>query len=175
MAVGLGGAHDGEHALTAAHVDGDGGADVHGVGALRGCHDGGLAQDAGNLGDARLEHALLVFRVVVLGVLGDVAELARHLDALAHLGALLGFQIMQLLFELLLALGGKNVVISHVVHLSIRKKRYAPDRSPLRIPRTNLVKLRSTRSSCGQRWSSSWRRPRRLPRPRPRQPLPRPS
>jgi hypothetical protein len=40
--------------------------------------------------DAVLEHRLLVLRVVVLGVLGDVAELARDADALRDLAALLG-------------------------------------------------------------------------------------
>ena len=36
---------------------------------------GGLGEDAADLGDARLHHALLVFGVVVLGVLGDVEVL----------------------------------------------------------------------------------------------------
>ncbi len=39
-----------------------------------------------------LEHRLLVLGVVVLGVLGDVAELARHLDPLSDLTALLGLE-----------------------------------------------------------------------------------
>jgi len=35
------------------------------------------------LGDLVLEHRLLVLRVVVLGVLGDLAELARDANAIA--------------------------------------------------------------------------------------------
>ncbi len=53
----------------------------------------------------RLEHRLLVLRVVVLGVLGDVAELARLLDALGDLAALLGGQEVELRLELLESLG----------------------------------------------------------------------
>ena len=53
-----------------------------GVDDLRG------AQAILELRDALLEHRLLVLGVVVLGVLGDVTELARFLDALGDLAAL---------------------------------------------------------------------------------------
>ena len=56
------------------------------------------------LGDPVLEHRLLVLRVVVLGVLGDVAELAGNADPLGDLAALLGLEILDLLPELLVAL-----------------------------------------------------------------------
>ena len=51
------------------------------------------------LGDAMLEHHLLVLRVVVFGVLGDLAELARSRDALGDLTPLLGGQHLQLAFS----------------------------------------------------------------------------
>jgi hypothetical protein len=60
------------------------------------------------LGDLVLEHRLLVLRVVVLGVLGDVAELARNADALGDLAALVGSQQLELLRQLLVALGGEE-------------------------------------------------------------------
>ena len=119
VGVGFGAAHDGEHALAAVHVHGHRGADIHLARALRRVHDGGLGEDAADLGDARLHHALLVLAIVVLGVLRDVAELARHLDALADLGALLGLEVVQLLLELVLALLREDeVVVCHASHLS---------------------------------------------------------
>ena len=51
--------------------------------------DLGVREALLELGDAVLEHHLLVLRVVVLGVLGDLAELARSRDALGDLAALL--------------------------------------------------------------------------------------
>ena len=55
-----------------------------------------------------LEHRLLVLRVVVLGVLGDVAELARDADPLRDLAPLVGQQVLDLLLELLVALGRED-------------------------------------------------------------------
>ena len=52
-----------------------------------------------------LEHRLLVLRVVVLGVLGDVAELAGDPDPLGDLAALVAAQKVDLLLELLVPLG----------------------------------------------------------------------
>ena len=51
------------------------------------------------LGDPALEHRLLVLGVVVLGVLGDVAELAGLLDALGDLAALLGGEQLELVLS----------------------------------------------------------------------------
>jgi hypothetical protein len=58
-----------------------------------------------------LEHRLLVLRVVVLGVLGDVPELARRTDAVGDLPPPLGPQDVQLLLEGVVALGGENDVL----------------------------------------------------------------
>ena len=52
--------------------------------------DAGGAQLVLEVGDLLLEHRLLVLGVVVLGVLGDVAELARLLDPLGDLAPALG-------------------------------------------------------------------------------------
>src|SRR5579884_208654 len=52
------------------------------------------------LRDLVLEHRLLVLRVVVLRVLGDVAELTGDADALGDLAALLAAQVVDLLLEL---------------------------------------------------------------------------
>ena len=60
------------------------------------------------LRDPVLEHRLLVLRVVVLGVLGDVAELARDADAVGDLAPLVGREVLDLLLELLVALGGED-------------------------------------------------------------------
>src|SRR5947207_5063354 len=62
--------------------------------------DRGRAQLLLELGDLLLEHGLLVLRVVVLGVLADVAELARLLDALRHLAAARPGEVLDLRLEL---------------------------------------------------------------------------
>ena len=49
------------------------------------------------LRDLVLEHRLLVLRVVVLGVLGDVAELARGADPVGDLAPTVGAQCFELL------------------------------------------------------------------------------
>ena len=49
--------------------------------------DAGVREPLLEQRDARLEMGLLVLRRVVLGVLGDVAELARDADALRDLAA----------------------------------------------------------------------------------------
>ncbi len=54
-----------------------------------------------------LEHRLLVLGVVVFGVFGDVPELAGNTNPLGNLAALLGLEIIDLLPELLVALGGE--------------------------------------------------------------------
>ena len=66
-----------------------------------------------DLGDLRLEHGLLVLGVVVLGVLGDVAELARFLDALGDFAALVVGEEIELLLELVEALAGEDDVLRH--------------------------------------------------------------
>src|SRR5712691_2624395 len=51
---------------------------------------------------------LLVLRRVVLGVLGDVAELARLANALRDLAAPICREVLDLLVELLVPVGGEN-------------------------------------------------------------------
>ena len=113
--VGLGATNDGEYALFAAHVHRDNSANSNLVRLLRRIDDRGLRENLVDLGDTSLDHALLVFRIVIFGVLGNVAEFASDLDALANLGALLGFEVMQLLLKLLAALGSKDVIATHFV------------------------------------------------------------
>src|SRR5262249_37711931 len=57
-------------------------------------------------GDPLLEHRLLVLGVVVLGVLRDVPELPRLLDAVSNLAALVVLEVLEFLLELLEPLGG---------------------------------------------------------------------
>ena len=64
------------------------------------------------LGDAVLEHHLLVLRVVVLGVLGDLAERAGGRDPLRDLPALLSAKALELALQLLVALGCED----HILH-----------------------------------------------------------
>ena len=59
------------------------------------------------LGDPVLQHRLLVLGVVVLGILGDIAELAGNANPLRYFAALFGLEIIDLLPELLVALGGE--------------------------------------------------------------------
>ena len=67
-----------------------------------------LTQALLELGDPVLEHRLLVLRVVVLRVLGDVAELARDADPVRDLAALVGRQELDLLLQLLVSLGRED-------------------------------------------------------------------
>ena len=55
-----------------------------------------------------LEQRLFVLRVVVLGVLVDIAKLSRDPDAVRDLAALLVLQVIDLLLQLLVPLGRKN-------------------------------------------------------------------
>ncbi len=66
------------------------------------------------LGDPALEHRLLVLGVVVLGVLGDVAELPRLLDPLGDLATLLGREQLELVLELLQTFWGEDYVLRHL-------------------------------------------------------------
>src|SRR6185503_6208890 len=62
-------------------------------------------------GDAVLEQRLLVLGVVVLGVLGDVAELAGDADAVGHLATLVVREVLDLLLQLLVAFGSEDDVL----------------------------------------------------------------
>ena len=71
------------------------------------------------LRDLVLEHRLLVLGVVVLGVLGDVAELAGDADPVRDLAALLGREHLDLLLQLLVALRRENDFLQRA---SLRQK-----------------------------------------------------
>src|SRR5687767_3008521 len=60
------------------------------------------------LGDPMLEHRLLVLGVVVLRVLGDVAELPGDPDAVGHLPPLVAAEVVDLLLQLLVSLFGED-------------------------------------------------------------------
>ena len=62
-------------------------------------------------GDSVLEQRLLVLRVVVLGVLRDVAELAGGADPVRDLAALVVREKLDLLLELLVAFGSEDDVL----------------------------------------------------------------
>src|SRR3954453_2085500 len=66
-----------------------------------------VAQPLLERGNAVLEQRLLVLGVVVLGVLRDVAELARRADAVRDLSALVVREILDLLLQLLVAFGSE--------------------------------------------------------------------
>ena len=65
------------------------------------------------LGDPLLEQCLLVLRVVVLGVLGDVTELPSLLDALRDLAPAHGRKLGDISLELLEAFLGDWYLASH--------------------------------------------------------------
>src|SRR5262249_13307093 len=69
-----------------------------------------------------LEQRLLVLGVVVLGVLGNVAELTRDSDAVGYLAPLVVRQVLDLLLELFVPLWSKDDVLHNC---PFRKKRGA--------------------------------------------------
>src|SRR6476659_590835 len=102
--VGLGGADDLEFLRVAGllvfDVDDRAEADLVSIDILLVDH-GGAAQPLFELGDSSLEQRLFVLGVVVLGVLGDIAELARLLDPFRNLTPFGGRQELDFIFELL--------------------------------------------------------------------------
>ena len=114
--IGLGRADDHVGRLLAALVlDRDLAAERHGVARDLGRVDhAGGAQLLLELGDLVLEHRLLVLRVVVLGVLRDVAELARLADAVGDVATAFGRKGLELLLELLEPLGRQDDVLLHL-------------------------------------------------------------
>ena len=75
--------------------------------------DGGVTQLLFELCDLVLEHRLLVLRRVVLGVLREVAELARLFDGLRNLATALGGEVVETLLELAIPLGGEDDFLGH--------------------------------------------------------------
>jgi hypothetical protein len=90
------------------------GPDAHDVGLHISLFDhAGALQPLLERGDAVLEHGLLVLGVVVLGVLRDVAELTRLLDALGDLPALHRREMLDLVLQLGMTLRGENHFLQH--------------------------------------------------------------
>ena len=79
-----------------------------------------LREDLVDLDDAALDPRLLVLGVVVLGVLGDVAELLGFLDALADLTTANRLEVAELVLELGLTLGSERDLLVHELLLSCR-------------------------------------------------------
>ena len=73
-----------------------------------------------------LEHHLLVLRVVVLRVLGDLAELAGRGDPLRDFAPLVRAQPVELALELFVALGSED----HVLHENASRKEIAGPPAP---------------------------------------------
>ena len=73
------------------------------VGILALVHDHRVQQDILQLCDAGVQLALLVFRLIVLAVLAEVAEAAGLLDQLRHLIGTGGLAVIQFLFQLVIA------------------------------------------------------------------------
>jgi hypothetical protein len=75
-----------------------------------------------------LEQGLLVLGVVVLRVLGDVAEVPRDADAIRDLAALLGGEILDLFLQLLVTLRSED----HFLHRFLLRKKTRGARAPSR-------------------------------------------
>ena len=76
-----------------------------------------------------LEQRLVVLGVVVLGVLGDVAELPRDANPLRNLTTLVVRQVLDLLLELLVALRSEDHFLHFLCLLRKNARRNAPSRS----------------------------------------------
>ena len=97
--------------------------------------DGRAAEPLLHLRDPLLEHRLLVLGVVVLGVLGDVAELARLLDPLGDLAPARRLQLLELRLELLEPFGCDQGLSRHVSNLLSVLSAERPETRPQR-PKT---------------------------------------
>ena len=72
-------------------------------------HDDGAAQALAQAQDLRLEMSLVLLGDVVLGVLLQVAERARGLDAARHLLAARGLELVEVRLQRLEALGSDRL------------------------------------------------------------------
>jgi tRNA-dihydrouridine synthase B len=79
--------------------------------------------------DPVLNQRLFVLRVVVLRVLGDVAELARDADALRHLSTLLGREVLDLVLQLFVPLTSEDDFLDHRLLRKERTAHTAPSRA----------------------------------------------
>jgi hypothetical protein len=80
---------------------------------------GGAAQPLFELGDPALQQRLFVLGVVVLGVLGDVAELARFLDPRRNFTTFRRREVLDFLFELLEPFWGDDGLATHLSNLAL--------------------------------------------------------
>ena len=76
--------------------------------------DGGAAQALFELRDLAFQLGLLVLGVVVLGVFGDVTEIAGLADSFGYFTAPDGREVLDFLFELLQTIGGNFRLATHV-------------------------------------------------------------
>ena len=115
---------------------------------VRGVDHGRRAKLVLELRDPRLEHRLLVLGVVVLGVLGDVAELARLLDPGGDLAAAHGRHVLELGLEVGEPFGGENDVLWHKRDPGCwvqNRKPAAQDRTSSQNGRGSIDRTQSTR------------------------------
>ena len=75
-----------------------------------------MEQNVLQLGNAGVELALLVFRLVIFAVLAEVAKAAGLLDQLRHLVGTGGLAVIQLLFQLVIASLTHFKFLSHAAH-----------------------------------------------------------
>ena len=78
--------------------------------------DLGVKQDLLQLGNAGVELALLVFRLVIFAVLAEVAEAAGLLDQLRHLVGTGGLAVIQFLFQLVIPSLAHFEFLCHAAH-----------------------------------------------------------
>src|SRR4029079_5290572 len=96
-------------------------------------------------GDPVLDQSLLVLRVVVLGVLGNVAELAGDTDALGDLPTLVGREVVDLLLQFLVTLFGEDDFLGHFgPSLERNARRRAPSRAGM-VPPAAILRKRALR------------------------------
>ena len=117
----------------------------------------GVREPLFQLRDLVLEHRLLVLRVVVLGVLGDVAELARGRDPLGDLAPPLGAQVSSSCLRESYPSGVRITSFR-----SLRCGRQNVERGAIRATRTRILATRPIPGNPGR----GERRRRRLPFPR---------
>src|SRR5439155_10231422 len=128
--VDLGRPDDGERLLAELVLDLD--RRPHPDGAVPGplLDDHRIAEHVLEHEDAALEHALVVLGVVVLGVLGDVAEILRVFDALGYLRAPSRTQLGKLALELGEAVSREEDWLVHCVGVYLSAGRIGrPDRT----------------------------------------------
>jgi len=100
-----------------------------------------------------LDEGLLVLRVVVLRVLGDVPELARDPDALGDLTTLFGREVVDLLLQLLVTLFGEDDFLRRPTALLERNTRRTRRR---RGPEWYRQRPPLRKGACGYDFRSSW-------------------